>query len=339
MIVDTPGIFDTAHTNEHTQTEICKCIAITSPGPHAFILVLSVSRFTQEEQNTIDHFIKHFGENIYKYAIVLFTRKDDLDEEGKAIFDHIKTSPAQLQMLVKKCGGRVIAFNNRLKEDKQDAQVKELLDEISKNVERNGDKCYTNEMFEEAEKILRKREKEIASKAKEEHEKELKAIEEKIAKSYEIRHEKDAQKLRAMEQQLFKSTNTHKQAERKIQKLMDQVEETKEQLKESKGKDKEYFQSNLARLQRDLDQTKANEKRKALEIQELKKSKDAAEKQQREMIKNQKKESMKLKKEMQEKYDRKIVAVRDEVRKEVEEGGNIITKTISRIKNFFGGLW
>lgn len=124
MIVDTPGIFDTAHTNEHTQTEICKCIAITSPGPHAFILVLSVSRFTQEEQNTIDHFIKHFGENIYKYAIVLFTRKDDLDEEGKAIFDHIKTSPAQLQMLVKKCGGRVIAFKNRLKEDKQDAQVK-----------------------------------------------------------------------------------------------------------------------------------------------------------------------------------------------------------------------
>lgn len=124
MIVDTPGIFDTAHTNEHTQTEICKCIAITSPGPHAFILVLSVSRFTQEEQNTIDHFIKHFGENIYKYAIVLFTRKDDLDEEGKAIFDSIKTSPAQLQMLVKKCGGRVIAFKNRLKEDKQDAQVK-----------------------------------------------------------------------------------------------------------------------------------------------------------------------------------------------------------------------
>lgn len=100
---------------------------------HAFILVLNVSRFTQEEQNTIDHFIKHFGENIYKYAIVLFTRKDDLDEEGKNIFDHLKTSPAQLQMLVKKSGGRVIAFNNRLKEDKQDAQAKQLLDEILKN--------------------------------------------------------------------------------------------------------------------------------------------------------------------------------------------------------------
>lgn len=38
-------------------------------------------------------------------------------------------------------------------------------------------------MFEEAEKILKKREEEIARKAKEEHEKELRAIEEAIAKN------------------------------------------------------------------------------------------------------------------------------------------------------------
>lgn len=115
VIVDTPGIFDTAHTNEHTQTEICKCIAITSPGPHAFILVLNVSRFTQEEQNTIDHFIKNFGENIYKYAIVLFTCKDDLDEEGKNIFDHLKTSTAQLQMLVKNAEAELLHLSTDLK--------------------------------------------------------------------------------------------------------------------------------------------------------------------------------------------------------------------------------
>lgn len=332
VIVDTPGIFDTAHTNDHTQTEICKCIAITSPGPHAFILVLNVSRFTQEEQNTIDHFIKHFGENIYKYAIVLFTRKDDLDEEGKNIFDHLKTSPAQLQMLVKKCGGRVIAFNNRLKEDKQDAQAKQLLDEILENVERNGGKCYTNEMFEEAEKILRKREEEIARKAKEEHEKELKVIEEAIAKKYETKYAEDAKKIRYLEQQVLELIYTHKQAQRQVQELKDQIKENKKQLKESKGKEKEYFQSNLARLQRDLDHTKANEKSKALEIQKLKKSRDTTERQQRELEKKQDEENKKLKREMQEKYNRKIVAVRDEVRKEVEEGGNFFTKAFSWLK-------
>lgn len=332
MIVDTPGIFDTAHTNEHTQTEICKCIAITSPGPHAFILVLNVSRFTQEEQNTIDHFIKHFGENIYKYAIVLFTRKDDLDEEGKNIFDHLKTSPAQLQMLVKKCGGRVIAFNNRLKEDKQDAQAKQLLDEILKNVKQNGGKCYTNEMFEEAEKILKKREEEIARKAKEEHEKELRAIEEAIAKKYEIKHKEDDQKRKHLERQVLELTFTHEQAERQVKELKDQIEENKKQLKESKGKEKEYFERNVARLQRDLEHTKANEKSKALEIQKLKKSRETAERQQREMERKQAEENKKIKKELQEKYDRKIVTVRDEVRKEVEEGGNVFTRAFSWIK-------
>lgn len=120
VIVDTPGIFDTSQTNDHTQEEICKCIAITSPGPHAFILILSISRFTAEEQNSIEHFVKHFGENIYKYVIVLFTRKDDLDEDGKTLMSHIQSSPPELRNIIQKCGGRVIAFNNRLKGEEQE---------------------------------------------------------------------------------------------------------------------------------------------------------------------------------------------------------------------------
>lgn len=332
VIVDTPGIFDTAHTNEHTQTEICKCIAITSPGPHAFILVLNVSRFTQEEQNTIDHFIKHFGENIYKYAIILFTRKDDLDEEGKNIFDHLKTSPAQLQMLVKKCGGRVIAFNNRLKEDKQDAQAKQLIDEILKNVKQNGGKYYTNEMFEEAEKIRKKREEEIARKAKEEHEKEFRAIKEAIAKMYETKYKEDHQKLMHLERRVLELTYTHEQAERQVKELKDKLDQNKKQLKKSKGTEKEYFQSNVERLERDIEHTEANKKSKALEIQKLKKSRETAEIQQREMERKEDEENKKIKRELQEKYDRKIVTVRDEVRKEVEEGGIFFTRAFSWIK-------
>lgn len=187
-------------------------------------------------------------------------------------------------------------------------------------------------MFEEAEKILRKREEEIARKAKEEHEKELKVIEEAIAKEYKTKHAKDAQKLRYLEREVLDLTYTHEQAKRQVQELKDQIEENKKQMKESKGKEKEYFQSNLVRLQRDLDHTKANEKSKALEIQKLKKSRDTAERQQREMKKKQDEENKKLKKEMQEKYDRKIAAVRDAVRKEVEEGGNFFTKAFSWFK-------
>lgn len=62
--------------------EIVKCIGMSSPGPHAFILVVSVGRFTKEEQETVDLFVSIFGEKIWNYVIVLFTREDDLQEDG-----------------------------------------------------------------------------------------------------------------------------------------------------------------------------------------------------------------------------------------------------------------
>lgn len=116
VVVDTPGIFDTNENNTTTQAEIFKCIAISSPGPHAFVLVLSLTRYTEEEKEAVKHFAKYFGENIYKYFIILFTRKDDLDYEKKSLYDHIQTVPHDLQMFIKKCGGRIIAFNNKLED-------------------------------------------------------------------------------------------------------------------------------------------------------------------------------------------------------------------------------
>lgn len=161
VVVDTPGIFDTKKSNEQIQNEICKCIGITSPGPHAFILVLSPSRYTMEDHCVLEHFVKYFGEKFYNYLFLLFTRKDDLDAEGVELIDKLKTVPGELKALITKCDRRVIAFNNRLKGVQQNAQVYELLLMILKNFESNDSECYTYEMFIEAEKQKRKREGEI----------------------------------------------------------------------------------------------------------------------------------------------------------------------------------
>uniref|UniRef100_A0A8W8LPD2 AIG1-type G domain-containing protein n=1 Tax=Magallana gigas TaxID=29159 RepID=A0A8W8LPD2_MAGGI len=55
--------------NDETQTEIMKCIGSTAPGPHAFIMVVNLVRFTEdlEEMKTIDHFVKYFRETVYQY--------------------------------------------------------------------------------------------------------------------------------------------------------------------------------------------------------------------------------------------------------------------------------
>lgn len=178
VIVDTPGIFDTSLSNQQTQKEICKCIAFTSPGAHAFILVLSIHRFTEEEQNSVEHFVKYFGEIVYKYLIVLFTRKDDLDAENKSLQDFITTSPPELKTIIEKCGGRVIAFNNRLNGKENDEQAKGLLNLILKNIEENKGRYYTNKMYEDAEKLLRKKEKKFIKQTEEEREKDLLEIDE-----------------------------------------------------------------------------------------------------------------------------------------------------------------
>lgn len=156
VVVDTPSIFDIQANKDEIQKEIVKCIGLTSPGPHAFILVLGISRFTEEEQDSLDHFVKLFGENIYKYIIVLFPRKDELDYEGMKLKEYIKSAPVKLKTFIDKCGGRTIAFNNYEKGGAQNKQVMELLSMISKNTEKNGGNCYTNKMYEQAEIQIKK---------------------------------------------------------------------------------------------------------------------------------------------------------------------------------------
>lgn len=182
VVVDTPGIFDTKLSNEVTQKEIMKCIGITAPGPHAFILVLTLGRFTEEEQKTVDHFVKCFGETVYQYFIVLFTKKDELDESFEK---HLTTVPSNLKTFIDKCGGRALAFNNKLEGDATNEQVTELLNMIDENVIRNGGQCYTSEAYKEAEIQIKKLEEELLRKARIE-------AEEKIKKLRETKDKKDA---------------------------------------------------------------------------------------------------------------------------------------------------
>lgn len=103
MVVDTPGIFDTVQSNEDIQEEIKKCVLLTSPGPHAFILILRLdARFTDEEERSVQHFVDNFGGNAYKYFIVLLTRKDELIANKITLSDHIQKTPTKLQTIIKK---------------------------------------------------------------------------------------------------------------------------------------------------------------------------------------------------------------------------------------------
>lgn len=154
VIVDTPGMSDYTSSMNEFQEEIQNCIRMTAPGPHAFILVLSPSRFTKEEQNYFDSLSEYFGENMFRFSIILFTHKDKMNGKNVTLKTFLKSSPKVMQMLIDKCDGRTILFNNRLKDD---AQVNELLNMIKRNIEENGGNFFTNEMCDITENMPEER--------------------------------------------------------------------------------------------------------------------------------------------------------------------------------------
>ncbi|TNN32718.1 GTPase IMAP family member 7 [Liparis tanakae] len=149
-IIDTPGLFDTNLTQEVVLNRIKLCISLAAPGPHAFLVVLQLDRFTQEEQDTVKMIQTTFGEEAAKYTMLLFTHGDQL--RSRTIEDFVSQSP-ELLAIIDKCDHRYHVFNNETKDPKQTGQ---LLDKIDKMTEDNGGSFYTNEMFLKAEEAITK---------------------------------------------------------------------------------------------------------------------------------------------------------------------------------------
>ncbi|XP_070297464.1 GTPase IMAP family member 9-like [Salvelinus sp. IW2-2015] len=169
-VIDTPGLFGTTFSNEEALKKITMCIPFSAPGPHVFLVVIKLGIFTEEEQNTVDMIKRLFGDESSKYAIVLFTHGDLLDDEDVTIEDFLHKNPV-LESLISQCNGGYHVFKNK---DKNRSQVTELLEKINKMVMNNGGRYYSTEMFQEAErpieeeknKILREKE-EMMNKRKE----------------------------------------------------------------------------------------------------------------------------------------------------------------------------
>ncbi|XP_049325684.1 GTPase IMAP family member 9-like, partial [Astyanax mexicanus] len=165
-VVDTPGLFDTEITVDKLKAEIERCVELSVPGPHVFLLVIRLDvRFTEEERNTVKWIQENFGEEALKHTIVLFTHADAL--KTVQIEQYIGDDK-HLKQLVAECGYHL--FNNEDMENR--SQVRELLKKI--NV--LSSTYYTNKMYQAVQKRL---EEEKEKKRKEEEEK-RKQWEEKI---------------------------------------------------------------------------------------------------------------------------------------------------------------
>lgn len=176
QVVDTPGLFDTRGISEiSTKKEIVKCIYMTSPGPHCFLLVVDPSRFTNEHKDGIDCLFEYFGNNVFRYFIILFTKKDVIDRSYDRLEDLIATVPNEFSEIIKKCKNRCIAFNNNAPSHDRSSQVQDLLNMIDRIVQDN-DGYYTNAMYLQAEQKMIRQEMEIKKKREEKMEREMEEL-------------------------------------------------------------------------------------------------------------------------------------------------------------------
>ncbi|XP_062395844.1 GTPase IMAP family member 7-like [Sardina pilchardus] len=180
-VVDTPGLFD-------TKIEIEKCVNLSLPGPHAFLLVIRLDmRFTEEERNTVKWFQENFSEKAEHFTIVLFTHVDQLDQS----VEHTINQDQGMKEIIKKCGGRYHALNYV---EKNQTSVKALLDKICTMVEENNNEYYTNKMYQDAQERMREeeeRKQKEEKKKREEEEKRIREDERRKMKEEEMKKEEE----------------------------------------------------------------------------------------------------------------------------------------------------
>lgn len=126
-VIGTPDPFNKTKSDKELRAEIKTCVYMSAPGPHVFLLLMKLGRFTDEEKNTVKQIQKNFGEDAIHHTIILFTHDDQL--EWKPLDRFIRKSN-DLQALVDECGGRFHSFN--AKDTKKRSQVTELLQKIEK---------------------------------------------------------------------------------------------------------------------------------------------------------------------------------------------------------------
>ncbi|XP_036448310.1 GTPase IMAP family member 7-like [Colossoma macropomum] len=181
-VVDTPGLFDTDLTETAVINRLVECIALSCPGPHVFLLVLSLGRFTEEENQTVKRLQWIFGDEAPKYTIVLFSWGDQLKKQ--TIEAYLAEAGKELNQVVETCGGRYQVFNNENMADR--TQVSSLMGKIFKMVSENDGGYYTNEMYENVERAIQEREEELRNEMHENMERVINEREEVLRNEMDI---------------------------------------------------------------------------------------------------------------------------------------------------------
>ncbi|XP_005113116.1 immune-associated nucleotide-binding protein 9 [Aplysia californica] len=159
MVVDGPGTGETRlnveQAVEKSVKDLSKAMSMSSGGFYAFILVYRFGiRFTREEQDALNFLKGMLGDDVFrKFGVCVMTCGDSfldaMEEEGTPYMkplDWCKSQDNKFADFIEECGGRVVLFNNRSRDQNtKRKQVAQLL-RVVQTLPNNGAR-YTNVQF------------------------------------------------------------------------------------------------------------------------------------------------------------------------------------------------
>ncbi|XP_056099418.1 interferon-induced very large GTPase 1-like isoform X2 [Rhinichthys klamathensis goyatoka] len=239
-VIDTPGLFDTELTNEEIQREIKHCISMILPGPHVFLLLVPLGRFTREEQKSVKIIQETFGEKSLMFTIVLFTRGDDLKDK---IIDQCLGKPGSvIRNLIEACGNRYHVFNNNQTGDR--TQVSDLLEKIDDMVNANGGSFYSCKMFRQMEREQQEQQMKILMDRVEQ----LNREREELMKKQE--EEKERMKI-TMEEEQKNHEKERKRREEELKREIREQEKLQREIRDEMIRERETFKHEIEEMRQE----------------------------------------------------------------------------------------
>ncbi|XP_067271297.1 GTPase IMAP family member 8-like [Pseudorasbora parva] len=318
-VIDTPGLFDSKVSNEEIHREIPNCISMILPGPHVFLLLIPVGRFTQEEEKSVEIIQEMFGENSLKFTIVLFTRADDL--KNKSIEQYLGKPGSVIRNLIEACGNRYHVFNNNQTGDR--TQVSDLLKKTDNMVEENGGSYYSCKMFREMEREIQEQQKKIL----------MDEVEQLKREREELMNKHEEEKKRMMEEERQNQDKERKRREEEFREREERYKrDIKERDKQERKRREEEFREREEQFKRDIKEREEQERKMREEMKREREEWERQKQQERQRRDEEDERRRKKEQEMRDEYNQILQQEKERMKMMMEEERQNRNKERKRIE-------